>query len=87
MILWRNNFVSPKLFHYNNFGDMMTYNETLEYIHSLGNFSMPAGLERIKLVLDVLGNPQKDLKAIHIAGTNGKGSVAAMLAQVLYSDC
>ncbi len=44
---------------------------------------MPAGLERIKRVLDALGNPQKELKAIHIAGTNGKGSVAAMLAQIL----
>lgn len=61
----------------------MNYEETLKYIHSLGNFSMPAGLERITLALAALGNPQRELKAIHIAGTNGKGSVAAMLAQIL----
>lgn len=60
----------------------MNYNETLNYIHSLGNFSMPAGLERIKKALELLGNPQNDLKAIHIAGTNGKGSVSAMLSSV-----
>lgn len=61
----------------------MTYDETLQYIHSLGNFSMPAGLERITKVLEALGNPQKSIKAIHVAGTNGKGSVSAMLASVL----
>lgn len=60
----------------------MNYNETLGYIHSLGNFGLPAGLDRIKSVLYKLGNPQEKLKAIHIAGTNGKGSVSAMLASV-----
>lgn len=60
----------------------MTYQQTLDYIHSLGNFSMPAGLERIKAVLQKLNNPQNSLKAIHIAGTNGKGSVSAMLSSV-----
>lgn len=60
----------------------MNYNETLQYIHSLGNFGMEASLERIKAVLSKLGNPEKDIKAIHIAGTNGKGSVSAMLAEV-----
>ena len=43
---------------------------------------MEASLERIKAVLSKLGNPQNDFKAIHIAGTNGKGSVSAMLASV-----
>lgn len=61
----------------------MTYNECLNYIHSLGNFTLPATLERISQVLEKLGNPQNDFKAIHIAGTNGKGSVAAMTAKVL----
>ncbi len=60
----------------------MNYNETLNYIHSLGNFSLPPTLDRIKRVLDRLGNPQNRIKAIHIAGTNGKGSVSAMLASV-----
>jgi dihydrofolate synthase/folylpolyglutamate synthase len=61
----------------------MNYNETLNYIHSLGNFSKPPTLERINAVLEKLGNPQNDFKAIHIAGTNGKGSVSAMLNSVL----
>ena len=60
----------------------MNYTETLDFIHSLGNFSMPATLERIKAVLEKLGNPQRKLKAVHIAGTNGKGSVSAMLSSV-----
>lgn len=60
----------------------MNYFETLNYIHYLGNFSMPSGLDRIKSVLTALGNPQDRLRAIHIAGTNGKGSVSVMLASV-----
>lgn len=60
----------------------MNYNDTLNYIHSLGNFGLPAGLDRIKTVLEKLGNPQNKIKAIHIAGTNGKGSVSAMLSSV-----
>lgn len=60
----------------------LTYNKTLDYIHSLGNFSLPSGLDRIKVVLEKLGNPQNNFKAIHIAGTNGKGSVSAMLSSV-----
>ncbi len=60
----------------------MNYNETLKYIHSLGMFSHSAGLERITKVLQILGNPQDCFKSIHIAGTNGKGSVSVMLSSV-----
>ena len=60
----------------------MNYSETLNYIHSLGKFSKPAGLERITAFLDRLCNPQNNFKSIHIAGTNGKGSVSAMLAKI-----
>lgn len=59
----------------------MNYRETLDYIHSLGKFSKPAGLSRISEVLKKLGNPQNGFKSIHIAGTNGKGSVSAILAK------
>lgn len=59
----------------------MKYLETLNFIHSLGNFSLPPTLDRIKLVLEKLGNPQNNFKAIHITGTNGKGSVSSMLAK------
>ena len=61
----------------------MNYNEALDYIHSLLRFGSRPGLERIKELLDELGNPQNDLKFIHVAGTNGKGSVCAMLASSL----
>lgn len=61
----------------------MNYSETLSYIHSLGNFKRPAGLNRITAALEKLNNPQNSFEAIHIAGTNGKGSVSAMLAKFL----
>ncbi|MEE1330359.1 MAG: folylpolyglutamate synthase/dihydrofolate synthase family protein [Acutalibacteraceae bacterium] len=60
----------------------MDYTQTLEYIHSLGNFKLPAGLERITEALKKLENPQKNFDSIHIAGTNGKGSVCTMLAKI-----
>ena len=60
----------------------MTYNDALKYIHSLGKFRLPAGLERIESVCKKLSNPQKAFKSIHIAGTNGKGSTAAMLSNI-----
>ncbi len=61
----------------------MNYKETLNYIHSLGMFSHPAGLDRIKKLLRKLDNPQDKFPAIHIAGTNGKGSVSVMTASIL----
>ncbi|MEE1239803.1 MAG: folylpolyglutamate synthase/dihydrofolate synthase family protein [Acutalibacteraceae bacterium] len=60
----------------------MNYGEILNYIHSLGKFSKPTGLERITSALERLNNPQNGFKSIHIAGTNGKGSTSAMLAKV-----
>ena len=73
--------VSPTV-NINTNGDKMNYTETLEFIHSLGNFSLPSTLVRIKNVLVKLDNPQEKLRVIHIAGTNGKGSVSAMLSSV-----
>lgn len=61
----------------------MNYNETLNYIHSLGAFSHPAGLERISAVCQKLSNPQNNFKIIHIAGTNGKGSVSTFVSSSL----
>ena len=61
----------------------MNYSEALSYIHSINwQWSKP-GLERTQELLGKLGNPEKGLKFIHIAGTNGKGSTAAMLASIL----
>lgn len=61
----------------------MTYQEALQYIHSIcWTFTKP-GLERITALCEKLGNPQNDLKFIHVAGTNGKGSFCSMLDSVL----
>ena len=61
----------------------MTYEEALQYIHSIcWTFTKP-GLERITELCEKLGDPQKDLKFVHVAGTNGKGSFCSMLDSVL----
>lgn len=52
-------------------------------INSLNNLGIKPGLERIRKILALIGNPQKKLKFIHVAGTNGKGSVCFMLASIL----
>lgn len=55
----------------------------IEYIHSLGRFTGKPGLHRIKALCEALGNPQDRLKFVHLAGTNGKGSTACMIASAL----
>ncbi len=61
----------------------MTYEETLEYIHSVCWKGSRPGLERITELCRRLGDPQKKLRFVHVAGTNGKGSVSAMLSSIL----
>lgn len=61
----------------------MDYNKCLEYIGKIPWTSRKVGLQRIKALLEALGRPDKKLKFIHVAGTNGKGSVCAMLDSVL----
>lgn len=61
----------------------MDYKECMEYIHDLGKFGMNFGLERTERILELLGNPHKQLKLIHVAGTNGKGSTTSMITSVL----
>ena len=61
----------------------MNVSEALEYIHSVSWKGSIPGLSRTRELLGKMGNPEKKLKFIHIAGTNGKGSTAAMLASVL----
>lgn len=61
----------------------MTVSEALSYIHSVSWKGSVPGLSRTRELLRRLGNPQNQLKFVHIAGTNGKGSTAAMLASVL----
>lgn len=61
----------------------MNLEQTLEYIHSNYWNGGTFGLGRMVQLLDLIGHPEKDLKFIHIAGTNGKGSTASMSANIL----
>ena len=61
----------------------MTYTEALEKIHGLLHFGSRPGLDRILKLLDLIGNPQDKCKFVHVAGTNGKGSVCQMISSVL----
>lgn len=61
----------------------MDYKEALEYINGVSWLGSKPGLERVTELLEKLGRPQDSLKFIHIAGTNGKGSCAAILASVM----
>lgn len=58
--------------------------QSLTYIHGLYRKGAKPGLAREQQLLALLGNPEKELKFIHIAGTNGKGSTAAMTASILH---
>src|SRR5665647_3625420 len=61
----------------------MDYKEALEYYDSLNARGMKLGLDRIRLLMNYLGDPEKELRIIHIAGTNGKGSVIAFTSSIL----
>ena len=61
----------------------MTYEEAIDYIQHASVFGVQLGLGRIQELLNRLGNPQKKYKTIHVTGTNGKGSVTAMIASAL----
>jgi len=61
----------------------MTYQESLDYLTSLGRFGIKLGLERTEALLHELGDPQDLFQGVLVAGTNGKGSVCAMVASVL----
>ncbi|OGP92292.1 MAG: hypothetical protein A2Z19_02870 [Deltaproteobacteria bacterium RBG_16_54_18] len=64
----------------------MNQHEALAYLYSLERFGMVFGLENIHRLLQVLGDPHRGLKVIHVGGTNGKGSVGAMVASVLQEE-
>ena len=61
----------------------MSYESTLEYIHNVKWQRSKLGLSRTRELLQAMGNPEKKLKFVHIAGTNGKGSTAACIASIL----
>jgi len=61
----------------------VNYAEAMEYIQSLGHLGISPGLDSTSQLCRRLGDPQKDLRFVHVAGTNGKGSVSAYIASVL----
>lgn len=61
----------------------MTYEEAREFISQSNQYGLVPGLETITELLQQLNNPQEQLKIVHVAGTNGKGSVCAFLASIL----
>ncbi|MBR1763209.1 MAG: hypothetical protein IJ731_07590 [Eubacterium sp.] len=64
----------------------MNYYEALNFIEKKLSLGIMPGLSRIKKLLDKMGNPQNELKIIHIAGTNGKGTVAGSIADALINQ-
>jgi dihydrofolate synthase/folylpolyglutamate synthase len=58
----------------------------LEWLYSREKFGMNLGLDRIQSILEHLGNPQSSYRILHVAGTNGKGTVCHLLANILSAD-
>ena len=62
---------------------MMTLKQTMDYVEELGKYGVVPGLENMENLARKLGNPQDALSFVHIAGTNGKGSVSAFISEIL----
>lgn len=62
---------------------MMTYQEAMDFINHIPHIGKRNGVNRVRPLLEKLGNPQQHLRFVHVAGTNGKGSTVAMTASVL----
>ncbi|MCL2002519.1 MAG: Mur ligase family protein [Oscillospiraceae bacterium] len=61
----------------------MNYTQAIDYINSTARFGDKPGLERVRALLEAMGGPHERLKFVHVAGTNGKGSVCAMVESIL----
>ena len=64
----------------------MNYKQSIDFLNSIPKFGKKNGLNNIKALLNELGNPQKELNYIHVAGTNGKGSVCAYISNILVTN-
>ena len=62
------------------------YDKIVDRLNGIGQFASSTGVERARNLLSNIGNPEKELKIIHVAGTNGKGSVCAFIAQILQDN-
>ena len=62
------------------------YHQSLDYLYHLEKFGMIFGLTKVEGILEAIGNPHREIQAVHIGGTNGKGSTAAMIASILQKE-
>lgn len=61
----------------------MSYQRTIDYLYGLQKHGMKFGLDNIRTLMSLFGNPHRAFRAIHVAGTNGKGSTSAMIESIL----
>ncbi len=61
----------------------MSYSETIDYLYNLQKHGIKFGLDNINILMSALDNPHKSFSAVHVAGTNGKGSTSAIIASIL----
>ena len=61
----------------------MTYDEAMAYIHGTLKFGSKLGLHNIGILLELMDNPHKKMKYVHVAGTNGKGSTVTFISSIL----
>jgi dihydrofolate synthase / folylpolyglutamate synthase len=61
----------------------MRYSDTIEYLYALQKHGMKFGLDNIRRLMSLLGEPQRSFSSVHVAGTNGKGSTSAMIESLL----
>lgn len=59
------------------------YNETVDYLYGLQKHGIKLGLKNTERLMSILGEPRNSFRSVHIAGTNGKGSTAAIIASIL----
>ena len=62
------------------------YSLSLYYLYGLEKFGMVFGLTQVRKILEAVGNPHEEIHAVHIGGTNGKGSTAAMMSSILQRE-
>ncbi|MBF0539784.1 MAG: bifunctional folylpolyglutamate synthase/dihydrofolate synthase, partial [Nitrospirae bacterium] len=64
----------------------MSYNKAIDYLYGLQKHGIKLGLTNISTVAEVLGQPQRAFHCVHVAGTNGKGSTSAMIANIIGAE-